>query len=118
MAKLIAKSFLSLTSMLPSGFLNIFQVKLDERGHLGWLPIRIFGFPGPREWQMPNLSRFFCLLKNLKSFQQNSPLPFTVSHLPYRSAIRIFNGRRSWNPYGPVKFISGCKNNGRKSSFF
>lgn len=65
---------------------------------------------------MPDLPWFFGPFKNLKSFQENFPLTFPVSHLPHRPSVRMFNGGRAGDAYCPMKFISGCENNGGKSS--
>jgi len=67
---------------------------------------------------MPDLSWFLGPLKNFKSFQKNFPLTFPVSHLPHRPPVRIFNGGGSGDAYSPMKFISGCENDSRKSSLF
>jgi hypothetical protein len=67
---------------------------------------------------MPDLPCFFGPFKDFKRLQKNFPLTYPVSYLPYGSSERIFNGGRSGNAYRPMKFISRCENNGRKSSLF
>jgi hypothetical protein len=104
--------------LFSSGPFNILQIELDERRHLRWLPICLFGFLGPDEWQMPDLPWFFDFFEYFKSFQKNFPLTFPVSHLSHGPAVRICNGSRSGYAYRPVKFIRGCENNGGKSSLF
>ena len=61
---------------------------------------------------MPDLPRFFGLFKDLESFQKDFSLTFPVSHLSHRPSVRIFNGRRPGDAYGPMKFISGGEDNG------
>jgi len=63
---------------------------------------------------MPDLPWCFGLFKNLKSFQQNFPLTFSIPHLSHWPSVRIFNSGRSWNPYSPMKIIGGCENNSGK----
>jgi hypothetical protein len=41
---------------------------------------------------MPDLSWFLSLFEKFKSLDQNFSLTLPVSHLPYRSSIRIFDG--------------------------
>jgi hypothetical protein len=104
--------FCCLLFLLSSGFLNVFQIKLDERRHLGGLPVCLFGFLRPGKREMPDLSCLLGLFKHLKRFQKNVPLTFPVSDLPHGSPVRVFNGSRSWDADSPLKFIGGCKNNG------
>ena len=99
----------------PSGSSDFLQIKLDEGRHLRRLPICLFGFFRPCERQMPNLSRCLRLFKHLKSFQKNFPLTCHVSDLPHGSTVRKFNGGRSGNAYGSMKFIGGRENHGRES---
>jgi len=61
---------------------------------------------------MPDLSWFFGLFKDFKSFQKNFPLTFPFSHLAHWSSIRVFNGRRSGDSNGPMKIIGGREDNG------
>jgi hypothetical protein len=67
---------------------------------------------------MSDLPWFFGLFKNLQGFQKNIPLTLPVSHLSYRSPVRIFNGCRSGDPNSPVKIVGGSENNGGKPSLF
>jgi hypothetical protein len=80
------------------------------------LPICLFGSLWPGKRQRPDLPWSFGLFKNLKSFQQNIPLAFPVSHLSHWPSIRKFNGGRSGYTDSAVKFIGGCENNSGKSS--
>ncbi len=104
--------FCRLLLLLSSGSLNIFQVELDQRRHLGRLPIGLFGFLWPRKREMPDFSRLFGPFKHFKGFQKDLPLTFSVSNLPDGSPVRVLNGRRPGDADRPMKFISGCKNNG------
>ncbi len=95
-----------------SGFLNVFQIELDQRGHLGGLPVCLFGFLRPGKREMPDLPWFFGLFEDFKGFQKDSSLTFPVSGLPHGSPVRVFNGGRSGDTYRPVKIVGGCEDNG------
>ena len=116
-----AKSALCLCRLLfllSSGFLNIFQIELDEGRHLRWLPICLLGFLWPGKGQMPDFSWLFGFFKHFKRFQKNVPLTFPVSDFPHGSPVGILNGSRSGDSNSAVKFIGRCKDNGRKPGLF
>jgi hypothetical protein len=82
------------------------------------LPVCLFGFLGPGKREVKDFAWFFCLFKDLKSFEQNLALTFSVSHLSYRPSIRIFNGGCPRNSYSPMEFPRWAENESGETGFF
>ncbi len=110
--------FFSFSDSRLAGLLDLFQIKIDQRGHLRRLPNRLFGILGPSKRKKHNLSGFFGPFQKGENLQQNLPLSLLVSNLTQWPSIRIFNGRRTGNTDSPVKFVSRSNHNGGKTSFF
>jgi hypothetical protein len=61
---------------------------------------------------MPDFSGLLGLFEHFKRLQKNIPLTFPVSDLSHGPTVGVFDGGRSGYADGPMKFISGCEDNG------